>query len=382
MNRRSPVKKAVLVWYKINKLSLLSSLIVMRDCLLNLQAGPAALEHLHQHGLHIRDFGYMLAASGGPKWLVLAGLDKYLTQEHPVDMQGIYGLGTSAGAFRLACYARQDATQAITQFAHDYINTTYSGPRPPMEERDNSVKNILDGIVLGKEKDIISSPNMRPHWITSQCHGLGQRANWMTQIAHLGLSYMANRVRREALGLLYSRSCFIPEDSRLQLQDPHQLPTDYHHLSSNNLYDSLLASGTIPLFSPVRQNIVGAPGNHVDGGLLDYHFDMQLQGATKPLVLYPHFSAQPRAGWFDKKLTRQPRPSSYDKVLLLTPSAAFLARLKQQRLPERGDFRAYDDITRKQAWQQAVDLSNYLAEELQKVIVTQDLSLIKPLRLT
>jgi len=339
---------------------------------------------MQNHGLNMADFGYMLAASGGPKWLVLSGLDKYLCQQHRQAMLGIHGLGTSAGAFRLACYARDDASQAIDEFAQQYIATTYSGPHPRQAERDDSVKQILNTIVMGKEKEILTSQYMRPHWITAQCHGLGSVAGSLPQLVNLIASMAINRLGRKHLRHLYSRACFGPSNSQLSITDPFDLPTHYHPLTANNLYDSLLASGTIPLFSPIRQHIQGAPGSHLDGGLLDYHFDLQLQGvdsSERPLVLYPHFTHKPRAGWFDKKLQRPPTTSSYDKVVLITPNDAFLSRLAQGRIPERHDFRVYDNHTRQKAWQHAADLSQFLAHELHEVIETQDLSQIKPLAL-
>ena len=357
----------------------------MCTSLLHLQAGPEALEHCQENGLNMADFGYMLAASGGPKWLVLSGLDKYLCQQQRQAMLGINGLGTSAGAFRLACYARKDASHAIDEFAKQYIGTTYSGPHPRQPERDNSVKQILDTIVVGQEEEILASEFMRPHWITAQCHGLGSLPGQLPQVANLLASMVANRLGRKHFKHLYSRACFGPANSQLSIHDPYNLPTHYHQLTLENLYDSLLASGTIPLFSPLRQNVKGAFGSHLDGGLVDYHFDLQLQAADrkdKPLILYPHFTAKPRAGWFDKKLQRPPTANSYSKVLLITPSDEFLSRLKNGQIPERNDFKVYDDTTRQTAWQHAADLSKALADELHEIIEKQDMSRIAPLQLT
>lgn len=355
----------------------------MTTSLLKLQAGPKALKHFQDNGLNMADFGYMLAASGGPKWLVLSGLDKYICGQHRQAMHGIHGVGTSAGAFRLACYARDDASQAINEFAQQYIGTTYSCPHPRQAERDDSVKLILNAIVIGKEEEILTSQYMRPHWITSQCHGLGSLSGSLPQLANLIVSIATNRLGRKHLKHLYSRACFGPANSQLSIHDPYNLPTHYHQLTADNLYDSLLASGTIPLFSPLRQNIAGAAGSHLDGGMVDYHFDLQLQAPDsidRPLVLYPHFTDKPRAGWFDKKLQRPPTASSYEKVLLLTPNEKFLSRLKNGRIPERDDFRIYDDHTRQKEWRHATDLSQILADELHEVIETQDLSRIRPLK--
>lgn len=350
--------------------------------MLSLQAGPHAYAHFQAHGLNMQDFGYMLAASGGPKWLILAALDQYLCDEHLPNWQGLMGLGTSAGAFRLACYAQEKPSQAIETFKNLYINTTYSGPRPDLEERDNSVKRIIDAIILGHEQQILNSKHVKANWITARAKGLGAHPNPFSQMLNLGLSYGVNRLGRKHLGRLYSRACYRPPGSPLEIKDAYHIPTEYYALQADNLYDSLLASGTIPLFSPIRQNIAGAPGAHLDGGLVDYHFDLQLRGNDHAhLVLYPHFSPRPRSGWFDKRLPRPPLMSSYSQVLLMTPSQRYFDSLETGAIPERNDFRTYDDGTRQRLWHQAINQAKRLADELHEVIEHQDLSCIKPLQL-
>ena len=48
---------------------------------LTLLAGPAALRLIRDRGLHAEDVDVIPGASGGAKWLVLAGLDRYLFGE-------------------------------------------------------------------------------------------------------------------------------------------------------------------------------------------------------------------------------------------------------------------------------------------------------------
>ena len=45
---------------------------------LTLYAGPAALDWIRNHGLRPEHVKVMVGASGGPKWFVLYGLDRYL----------------------------------------------------------------------------------------------------------------------------------------------------------------------------------------------------------------------------------------------------------------------------------------------------------------
>jgi len=48
---------------------------------LTLLAGPDALRRIRERGLSADDIDILPGASGGPKWLVLAGLDQVLFRE-------------------------------------------------------------------------------------------------------------------------------------------------------------------------------------------------------------------------------------------------------------------------------------------------------------
>ena len=61
---------------------------------LNIYAGPKALRQIQQHGFKAHLFHHFLGASGGPKWFVLAGLDRvifpelFLNSAHRVNVIG------------------------------------------------------------------------------------------------------------------------------------------------------------------------------------------------------------------------------------------------------------------------------------------------------
>ena len=80
------------------------------------------------------------------------------------------------------------------------------------------------------------------------------------------------------------------------------------------------------------KNITGTPpGMYRDGGIIDYHFDLNIH--NDGLILYPHFNNKPKAGWFDKSLKRGITPKNYDKVVMITPSAEFVAPLPYGKIP-------------------------------------------------
>ena len=136
-------------------------------------------------------------------------------------------------------------------------------------------------------------------------------------------------------------------------------------LAPANLRDALQASGSIPLVLQAVNGIAGAPpGPHWDGGLIDYHLHLPY-GRDTGLVLYPHFADVIVPGWLDKSLPwRRAKDAALDNVILVSPSADFIARLPHGKLPDRKDFTVYGQQheTRIRHWLQAIGESERLAE--------------------
>ena len=79
---------------------------------LTLRAGPDALHLLRERGLRAEDVDIIPAASGGPKWLVLAGLDRFLFGQFLAAprTRPMHLVGSSIGSWRMACLAQRDST--------------------------------------------------------------------------------------------------------------------------------------------------------------------------------------------------------------------------------------------------------------------------------
>ena len=56
---------------------------------LDVYAGKNALARIKKEGFSADLFDYMLGASGGPKWFVLAGLDRYIFPEFFAGRTGL-----------------------------------------------------------------------------------------------------------------------------------------------------------------------------------------------------------------------------------------------------------------------------------------------------
>lgn len=349
---------------------------------LDVYAGKNALARIKQDGFSADLFDYMLGASGGPKWFVLAGLDRYIFPEFfagrtkPLDI-----IGSSAGAFRFACFAQKDPLSAINRLADRYSHTVYSEQATAKEITDKGIA-LLDYVLADNgSEQIINNPIIKAHFIVAKCRGLTKFEAKPLQIAGLAASAGANALKRKWLEKFYQRYLFSSPDSDLQVNDPNNMSSFSVPLTTKNLPQALMASGSIPIVIEGVKDIDGAPkGMYRDGGIIDYHFDLTF-GPKKGLVLYPHFYAKPIPGWFDKSLKRRlPHASSYDDVVMLVPSDEFVASLPYGKIPDRKDFETMPAEQRIQYWQTVISQSDKLGEAFNNMCVNQQIvERIKPI---
>ena len=141
-------------------------------------------------------------------------------------------------------------------------------------------------------------------------------------------------------------------------------------------------------------DIPGAPpGSYWDGGMIDYHLALPysralpaMEGEQGELVLYPHFTRHIVPGWLDKafpwrRAARGANRGWFDNMLLVAPSAEFLASLPNRKLPDRTDFKAYglNHDERIRVWQRAVREGDRLRDELAQFAERPDPGRIQPL---
>lgn len=333
-------------------------------------AGTDAYQTLMEQGLKPDHFTQLLAASGGPKWLGIAGLDKYLFGEFFKQRQTpLYTLGASSGAWRLACLAQADPLAAYQRLEQLYIGQRYE-TRPSREEVSRQVRGIVSGI-LGSSgtEEILKQPHIRSHIVVCRARHLNGAGSKLALAAGLGITAMTNLVSRRTLGWHFERLVFasaIEGSPFAQLKD---LPGDSALLSSDNIQAVLLATGSIPLLlSPVTEISGVTNGHFYDGGITDYHFDLPLSQAPG-LTLYPHFYPHMAPGWFDKSLPWRRAKRRYHNALLLAPTEEFVASLPYGKIPDRKDFETLDSASRIQYWRRAADISNRLADEFAEVFL-------------
>ncbi|MDC0712518.1 patatin-like phospholipase family protein [Stigmatella sp. ncwal1] len=339
---------------------------------LTLRAGPEALRLLHERGLRAEDVDVLPGASGGPKWLVLAGLDRVLFGEflRTPRSRPLHLIGASIGSWRLACLAQKEPLAALERFAAAYLDQRYP-PKPPPSLVSETSARILDAL-LGPDgaEDIVSHPWARLHIMTTLCRGPTAREQKGLLLAGLAVAALANALSRRTLALQMKRAVFHTAGDSSPFAGLRDLPTIHHPLTRENLRAALLASGSIPgVMSGVH--IPGAPrGTYRDGGVLDYHPNLHF-GPGEGLVLYPHFYPHVIPGWFDKSLRWRWKASVHlQRALLLSPSEAFIARLPHGKIPDRDDFVRFSDAERIRAWNAVREASQQLGDELRELLAT------------
>lgn len=329
-------------------------------------AGAEALVHIRQQGLKKEDISMLLGASSGPKWLVLHGFDQYLIPQLTQRQQTFDLLGTSAGAWRLACYAQQDALAAHQRLTQAYIDQSYSA-KPSADEILASCRQMVNSMLGDRgAEEVLQHEHARLHLITTQCYGLAAKQQRLWQGLGFMLAALGNLVSRKSLGFHFTRIVLHHPKQKPPLMSSKDLPSRYQAIAEDRVADSLLSTGCIPVLTKGVEDIAGK-GLYQDGGITDYGFDLPFK-PEQGFVLYPHFSHIPAPSWFDKSLKwRKPKLDNYTRIILLVPKQKFIASLPYGKIPDRNDFVKLSDKERKEYWQEVVQRSQVFAQQLTRL---------------
>ena len=348
----------------------------MKQFSLTFKAGAGALKFIRSYGFDLASVGTIAGASGGPKWLVLSQLDRaILTNLVPRLAGPVHLIGTSIGSWRLACYAQQDPLAAIERFETAYIDQTYSDS-PDIHEITAKTWEILR-VVLGDNgvEEILGSPLFRSHVMAVRSRHITASENrWLLRLGLLTAATL-NVISRRSLGAFFERALFYDARELPPCFDATGFPLQRVELSSANLEQAIIATGSIPLVLSGVRDIDGAtPGIYRDGGVIDYHHDLP-HSSNERLTLYPHFFDRLVPGWFDKKLGwRRPNPAHTDRTILVSPSAEFVSRLPHAKIPDRTDFLNYTPVERVRAWRACVAACQELGDEFNDVLEAEQLA--------
>ena len=341
---------------------------------LSVYVGREAARRIRSEGWSPDLFSLLLGASGGPKWFVLSQLDRLLFGDFlQRGQRPLSVLGSSIGSWRHACLALAEPAAAVDRLERGYLYQEYTG-KPTAEEVSEVSRAILQG-VLGDDgaSQLVANPRISTHIVTARGRGPAASTSTPLLATGMGVAALGNTLSRRLLKLHFQRVVFHSGQAPSAGLVFHDFGTDFCSLRADNVAPALHASGAIPFILTGERDIPGAPpGQYWDGGIIDYHFDLS-QYRGEGLILYPHFRAGVIPGWFDKFLPwRQAAIHEVDNLVLLCPSAAFIADLPFGKIPDRSDFSRLSHDDRIRYWEQCVARSRSLAEEFGELLGASD----------
>lgn len=322
-------------------------------------------------------------ASGGPKFLILSGIDNILlTGWFKKRTKPLFFLGSSIGAWRGAAYACRKPTEAHERLIESYLSQQYSS-RPAEKEVTAESLRILNEYLPEEEiKHILTASPVRLGIISARCTGLSARESRAALAASFIPSALANFASRKLLLKLFDRTLFHTGNETPpyapNFREEFRVP-----LSEENFSKALLSSGSIPFVMEGIKDIPGAPvGTYRDGGLTDYHLNIDF-GIKEGIVLYPHFSSRIIPGWLDKNIKwRRHDPGFLSNVLLVAPSKRFINSLPFSKVPDRTDFVNFAGRDRERLiyWREVIEKSVIIGEEFMEAVESGRIrGMIKPL---
>jgi len=340
---------------------------------LEFAAGKKAHAKIRDGGLKAEDIKVVAGAAGGPKWLVLGQLDRYLlTHFFQSRKNPLFLIGSSSAAWRFTAASQTDPLAAIQRFQEAYISQRYEEAPSPKEVSTEADKIQIHLLGDKGPREILSHPFLRLNFMTVRCRGLTGYEDRARLFAGLAMAIAGNAIRRRLLGWFFERGLFYDSRDVPPFAGMNELPMVKVPLTVENLKKGLLASGSIPWIMSGVTGIPGAPeGVYRDGGVSDYHMDIPFLGREEGIVLFPHYSQRVIPGWFDKKIPwRKPREKHMENVLLVAPSDEFVSNLPDKKIPDRDDFYIYKgrDRERMKNWNRAVDLSRRLSDEFAEAV--------------
>jgi hypothetical protein len=336
---------------------------------LSIYAGKKAFGLIREQGFTPDMVEIVAGAAGGPKWLVLSGLDRavffrwFTHRDAP-----LYFVGSSAGAWRLGALALGE--KAYDSFLDAYVHQTYR-IRPDAGMVSREILRILNSFLNdGGVEKILDHPYIRMNALSTRCRWPGSMERPYPLIFSMALGGLLNLVSRRLLGVSFSRTLFFDPRDKPPFFEMDGFPLQKAPITRENFRQVMMASGAMPVLIEGVRDVPGAlPGMYRDAGIIDYHVNIPFN--SRSIVLLPHYVDRITPGWFDKMLFwRKPDKRNLDNVVLLCPGKAFVEKLPNRKIPSREDFKDYwhRDADRIFFWRRVVSLTQILGEEFLEAV--------------
>jgi hypothetical protein len=340
---------------------------------INFIAGRRAAEIIRDEGLNTDRIRVVVGAAGGPKFLVLGGIDRALFGTlFKKRKKPLFLVGSSIGAWRFTALSRKSQVRTLDRFRAAYLTQSYQS-RPSPHEVSLESKRILDEFLEDRHAgEVLSHPYVRLNLLSVRSKLLFATDSRPILAAGMACASLGNLLSRKSLGLFFDRALFYDPRDFPPFFNIRGFPISRIPLTSENLKPAVMASGSIPLVMEGTTSIPGAPeGLYRDGGLIDYHPSLAFDPEPGRIVLYPHYTNEIIPGWLDKRLPgRRADKKTMENVMIVCPSRSFISRLPYGKIPDRDDFKRFLGRERERLayWNRVVDLSEKLEEELLEAV--------------
>ncbi|MCK9275809.1 MAG: hypothetical protein M0P57_12045 [Syntrophales bacterium] len=348
------------------------------------RAGNKAFVRIRKEGLSENMVNVIAGAAGGPKYLVLTGLDRFIFSSWLTSRKKpLFLLGSSIGAWRFAAASQNNPLEALKCFETHYIRQRYSD-RPSALDITCKSREILDSFLTAEAvRDVLKHPYLRLSILAVRSKWPLTSDNKLLLLPGIAVSALGNLLCRRFLGFFFERVLFYDPRDLPPFFDISDFPTRKVPLAPENFKAVVMASGSIPIVMQSVKIPGDSEGVYRDGGIIDYHIDIPYlqEKSREKIILYPHYGKKIIPGWFDKKLIWR-KPLNMENVLLLHPSDNFISKLPYGKIPERNDFYLFKGKDRERItyWRNVVDRSRFLAEDFIETIERGNIAdLVAPL---
>lgn len=341
---------------------------------LSIKAGSIATRLIQQQGLHAAQVDVIPGAAGGPKGLGLQGLDRAIFTEFlPQSPQRRTLIGASIGSWRFASILAWGAQEGTERLAELYTHLDFPA-KAKRQQVSQICAEMLNHLLSDRAERLIDHPDYHLTIISAKARHLFQSDKNLALLTAIAGIVGSNAIARKHCQHFMQRVISQPAHATQFHLPPDDFATHYQHLNRDNIHAWLMASASIPGVMNAVRDIPHAPeGSYRDGGLIDYHLDLDFQ--SQGIVLYPHFTDHIVPGWFDKIWTsRYANSDTQSRTLLLSPSVEYLQQLPLGRLPDRKDFteKGLSRQKRIQLWQQCIAESQRMGDEFLQLQAKQN----------
>ena len=339
---------------------------VVTDHVLEYRAGKQALSIVREHGLRPSDIAAFVLPAIGPKWLVLVGLDRALLAQGWLQAadRRVLLFGASIGAWRALALAAQQPQRTHAALVEAYCGQRFTHADTPQMISD-AYRRLIDQVY--DERDIAHALR-HPHFdlaiATVRARGAFGARHRLAQGLALGAAAVCNVASQRSQAMFFERVIFDSADTEAEA---HPALRDVRgarvRLRERNARAVALASGTVPLYmASVRDPLDAPSGAYLDGGFSDYHINQPLDPGAGLALMGLH-QARVVPSWLDKFAPWRNAPArTLSRLLVVSPSRAFVRSLPGSRVPTRDDFTRFvaDPQARIERWHDVVSRSDEL----------------------